>query len=266
MGFRREEVGVRSKAEERARRGRGAAAEIRVVGAGVVVSENETRISRQVRIDATKDVGEWIVLEDSLAGARIGKAPRLQIVGEGIDVGGRRDRVRRTDKRSGRGGVHLLPFRIQEEEKTILEDRSADGEAVLLLLEFGEIGLAAGQALIARVAVRGAVELVGAGLGDGVDQQATEVALAHVERRQQHLVFLHRIEWNRLGVRLRSRLASSAQSEKIARGRAVDLDRVLSDVDAAAGEADAGRRRYLRYQRHEIREVAVQRRQTAKQR
>src|SRR5213075_1791546 len=123
----------------------------------------------------------------------------------------------------------------------ILEDRPAQRESVLLLFELGEVRLAAGQTLAAGISVSRTMELVGAGLRDRVDQQSTEVALAHIERRQQHLVLLHRIERDRLGICLRSGLAGRTEAEQIAGSGAVDLDRVLADVDAAAGKSDARR-------------------------
>src|SRR5580765_7010067 len=129
----------------------------------------------------------------------------------------------------------------------ILDNRTAHRESILLLLELGEIWLAAGEVLVAGVAVSSTMELVGSGLGDGVDQHAAEISLADVERRQQNLILLHRIERNRLGVGLRAWLAGGAESEEIAGSCAIDLDRVLADIHAAAREADAGRRRDLRY-------------------
>ena len=128
-----------------------------------------------------------------------------------------------------------------------------------------QIRLRAREVLAARVAVDAAVKLVRAALGDGVDEEAAEVALAHVERREQNLVFLHRVERDGLGVRLATRLAGGAESEHVARRGAVDLDGVLANVHAAAGEV-AGGRGDLRNERDEVREVAVERRKTAKQR
>ena len=84
------------------------------------------------------------------------------------------------------------------------------------------------------------MEFVGSGLGHGVDQQSAEIPLTDVERRQQDLVLLDRVERNRLRVRLAAGLTGSAEAKEIAGGRAVDLDRVLANVDAAARDAARG--------------------------
>src|SRR6476646_1277860 len=134
MGFRAEKVGVRGQTEERAGRRRGAAAEVRVVRAGVVVAKDEAGVARKIRVDAAEDVGERIVLQHPLAGARISETPGLQITGKRIDVGRVGDSIRRADERSGCRRIQLLPFRVQEEEEMIPEERSAEGKSVLLLL------------------------------------------------------------------------------------------------------------------------------------
>ena len=107
--------------------------------------------------------------------------------------------------------------------------------------------------------------LVRSALRHRVDEQAAEAALSHVERRQQHLVLLHGVERDGLGAGRGARLAGGAETEQVAGLCAVDLDRVLAQVHAAAGEI-AGRRGHLRHELHEVGEVAVDRRQAAQRR
>src|SRR5688572_33268040 len=110
------------------------------------------------------------------------------------------------------------------------------------------------------------MKFIRAALRYGIDQNSAEIALTDVEGRKKNLIFLYRIERDRLRVRLRSRLTGGAESEEIARSGAVDLDRVLPDVDATARKTDAGRRGDLWRQLDEISEVAVDRRKPAERR
>src|SRR5258708_6285735 len=120
-----------------------------------------------------------------------------------------------SDERPDRGRVQLLPPRIYEKEKAILENRPANRKSILLLFEVSEIRLGPREVLAAGVAVRGAVEFIRACLRHRVNEKAAEVALPHVERRQKNLVLLHCVKGNRLGVRLRARLAGGAEAEEI---------------------------------------------------
>ena len=83
----------------------------------------------------------------------------------------------------------------------VLDDRAAQREAGLRAVErlpaHGRGIRAVG--LIAEGVEGGAVQLVGAGLRDGVEEEAAEVALAHVERREEDLELLHRLDRERLG-------------------------------------------------------------------
>ncbi len=57
------------------------------------------------------------------------------------------------------------------------------------------------------------MKLVGSGLGDCVDQQSTEIPLTDIERGEQHLVLLHRVERDALGIRLAARPSGGADAE-----------------------------------------------------
>src|SRR6476620_8674436 len=83
MRLRAEKVGVGCEAEERTRGCRGATAEILVVGRRVIVTEHETRVTRQVCIDPSEHVGERILFQNPRAVPWVGEALRLQLVLEG---------------------------------------------------------------------------------------------------------------------------------------------------------------------------------------
>ena len=57
---------------------------------------------------------------------------------------------------------------------------------------------------------------------------------AHVIRREQHLILLHRLEPDGLAARLTAGLAGGAEPEEVALGGAVDLNVVVPVVRAAA--------------------------------
>src|SRR5690606_33376372 len=152
-----------------------------------------------------------------------------------------------------------------EEERAVANDRTTQREAVLVLLEVADVVLAAHEVLVASVAVDRAEEIVLAALRHGVDEDAGEVALAHVVRRQQYLVLLDRLDADGLSACLSTRLSGGAESEEVRLGGAVDLDVVEAVVRACTGEARA-RTAHLRREGHEVREVAVQRRKTADER
>ena len=80
-------------------------------------------------------------------------------------------------------------------------------------------------------------QLVGAALRDGVEEQAAEVALAHVERREQHLELLDRLDGDRLGADFGARLAGGAETEDVTLGGAVDLHVVHAVRHSARREA-----------------------------
>ena len=106
-----------------------------------------------------------------------------------------------------------------EEVKPVADDRAAHGETVLLLLIVGDgyghaVRIAAHEILVLHVPERRPMELVGAGLGDRVDQAADEPTLPHVERRDQDLVLLHCLDRERARVHAAARnLVARAQRE-----------------------------------------------------
>ena len=131
------------------------------------------------------------------------------------------------------------------EKSSVLDDRATDPEAFLRLRESARRGSNRRSRSIfsLRVAyVAGAVEFVRAALRHGVDQEAGEVALANVVRRQEDLVFLDCLERDLLGARLSARLQRRAQAEQVVRDGAVDLNGVEAVVLATAGVARALRR------------------------
>src|SRR5207247_8852756 len=82
------------------------------------------------------------------------------------------------------------------------DDPRARCDAVLLLLIVGHgyghaVRIAAHEILVLHVPERRPMELVGAGLGDRVDQAADEPTLPHVERRDQNLVLIHFLDRER---------------------------------------------------------------------
>src|SRR5688500_213856 len=170
------------------------------------------------------------------------------------------------DVLSGRRRVLFLPLGRYEEVDPVLHDRAAKREAVLAALVLGKVGHVAREVGIASVVERGSSEAVGSALRDGVDQRAGEIALAHVERREEHLILLHRLEGNRLAASLSAGLAGTAQSEEVGLVGAVDLDAVEPVVDAPARDSAVLRRRDLRRQDDEVGEVAVKRRKPAERR
>ena len=161
-----------------------------------------------------------------------------------------------------------LPLGRNEEMDLVLHDRTAQREAELLLLEIARaqerhVG---GEILIAEVVVCRPVEVVRAALRHRIDERAREVPLAHVERRQQHLILLHRLERDRAAARLPTRLTGGAESENVALARAVDLNVVEAIVLSTGGQPRVLRLQHLRRERKEIGEVAVERGQAAKRR
>ena len=177
----------------------------------------------------------------------------LEDVGEAVDGrlrGGRLGRDVRglADVRAGIRRVLLLKLGREREEQLVLDDRAAEPEPFLRLAERrrAEVGDVALHLLVARAVRARAVEFVRAALRDGVDEEAGEVALANVERRQEDLVFLDRLERNLLRAGGTAGLQRRAQTEEVVRDRAVDLNRVEAIVLTAAGKTRALRRHLRR--------------------
>src|SRR5262249_9625372 len=89
-----------------------------------------------------------------------------------------------------------------EEVQPILYDGTADGESVLLLLIIRDRHANSGsilphEVLVLDVSKRRTMQLVRAGFRYGVHQTAGELALAHVEWRDQNLILPHRFDGQR---------------------------------------------------------------------
>jgi hypothetical protein len=194
-----------------------AATKARFVSADVVIAQHDTRVERQRCIESREHVPVGVLVDDLVAraGTREGVLRGEDVV-ELIDRRLRHVCVGAADVRPARGLLQMLELRAHEEERLVLYDRAADGAAELLLRVVTQVGLRAREALVARVAEHRAMQLVRSATRHGVDEQAAEVALAHVKRRQQDLILLHGVEGNRLGVRLAARLASRAETEHVA--------------------------------------------------
>src|SRR5665213_90046 len=197
---------------------------------------------------------------------------RLQIIGEPVNCGLREIAPRSAKIESGRWGALLLPLRVDEVEDLILDDRSAHREAVLRLAVVVDIRLRARERLITTDVVRGTMQVVRSALRHGIDEKADEVALTNVERREKNLIFLDRLDADRLTTRLTAGLAGRAKPKEIGLTRTVDLDLIVPIVDTARGEAssDPGstleRCGDLRNERHEIGEITIKAGQSAQRR
>ena len=182
---------------------------------------------------------------------------------------GRRARAGEARIRPRRRIRFALPLGRDEEVNLVLHDRAAQREAELLLLEIARaqerhVG---SEILIAEVVVRRAVELVRAALRDGVDQRAGEVPLAHVERRQQHLILLHRFERRSTRPRACPPGWPVVPRPKMSLSLAPSIWMLLKRLFCAArGQAGVLRLQHLRRERKEVGEVAVERGQPAKRR
>ena len=118
------------------------------------------------------------------------------------------------------------------------------------------------EPLVLEEAEERAVEGVGAGLGDGVDQAAREAALPHVERRDQHLILLDRLHRDRVRVRLAARRAARGEPEQVVVHSPVDLNVVEPVVLSPKGGARHAGGDHLGNRAHEIGKVAAQGRET----
>ena len=186
-----------------------------------------------------------------LSDADTGRIDR--VAGIGPDLHARRERA-----------IVVPQVARHEEVQPVPDNRAADREPVLLLLivrhghrDARRVG--PHEILILAVAECRAVKRVRAGLGDGVDEAAHEAALAHVERRNQHLVFLDGLERERSSIDAATRTAvAGAEVEEIVVDGAVNLNVVEAVVLPGERAAyDLGRRT------EEVVEAAVQGRQPA---
>src|SRR5690349_17035064 len=83
--------------------------------------------------------------------------------------------------------------------KSVANERSTSCESELGALVRGSQAVVHWpcQSLVARVDEAGGVKLIRTGLGDRVDQRSREITKPNVEWREEHLVFLHRVNWCR---------------------------------------------------------------------
>ena len=105
------------------------------------------------------------------------------------------------------------------------------------------------------------MKFVGPGLGNGVDEPASEASLTHVIRRDKHLVFAHRFDGNRVHVGLSPRDAARSEPEQVVVHAAIDLDVVEAVVLTSERRPRYPGRDHLRYRHDEIGEIAAQGRQ-----
>ena len=99
------------------------------------------------------------------------------------------------------GGAAALVIEGHEEERLVLHQRSAQGEAGLVLVEVGlgsrrPIGALGrgGEPLVLEVAVHRAVDVVRSGLGHDVHEPARAAAELRGRAFRHHDHFLHRVE------------------------------------------------------------------------
>src|SRR5262245_24832101 len=142
------------------------------------------------------------------------------------------------------GGVHREPGRPQlagevgraEEERLVLDDRAAETEAALLVLELRDgaiVGTLANPVLVAAEEERRAAQRIRAALGNGVDAAAGEASLTHVVRRDDQLDFLNCVETDRRGLRRSAgRTGRTGEAEQVVVRRAIDLQPVVAEAVA----------------------------------
>ena len=146
------------------------------------------------------------------------------------------------DRAEIRRGLGLrIVFIGGEEEQFVLDDRAANGETPGLFFEGTEIGVIAGRAIEALadgvvVAIdvsQAAVELVGAGFGDGIDVGAGVTFLGYVVVGDIEIDFLDRVDRDRL---FRGGQVVGLKAEGVAGVDAVDGHRVVAGILAAGGD------------------------------
>ena len=224
------------------------------------------------RIHAGKEIGERRSVADAGGGARGQPVPVLDDALEPRQVrfvhGHPRQTFGRLAHIGSRGRLReTLNFGRDEEVHPVLHHRPAERKTGLqpVVGARPRDDAVAGELVVAPVGKAGAAELVGTRLGHGIDERAGETAVAHVVRRHEHLVFLHRIERNGFPDARRRR---DGPVQHVLAG-AVDQKGVEPEIGSRAGHssppaADLGR--HVGREGDEVLEVPVERRQSLHQR
>src|SRR5882762_9459114 len=89
----------------------------------------------------------------------------------------------------------------------------------------------AGEGIVAVESEDRSVEVVGAGLGDGIDAGARESGLRHVIRRDIHLYLVDRIQGYGLGVGLAAG-GGSVQPERVVKDGAIQRKVIVLSVSS----------------------------------
>ena len=160
-----------------------------------------------------------------------------------------------------------------EEEELVLDQRSADGETiglVQLMRVFGTLGQVpvvqhllgaarrgADQVFVEEMGIERTLDLIGTGLGDGVDRTARETALAYVEGGDHDLDLLDGIEGDRVGARLAAVGSGRRQAEGVIGHGTVDLEGVVAVVGAGEGDAAVLVEGRLRREFHHVIDAAA---------
>ncbi len=209
-----------------------------VQGADVVVPGRQLMVAPEVEVGAH----EVLVAVGGLA--ELGERIRARAVAVAV-LQDREDAVHvsfvaellaaRIDREARRPKLARV-VRGAEEERLVLDDRTADAGAELLVLELGDrpvVGAVADPALVAAEVERRPAQRVRAALRDRVDTAAGEAALTHVVGRDDQLDFLDGVEADRLRFRgAARRTGRSCQPEQVVVGRAVDLQGVVAEARA----------------------------------
>ena len=177
----------------------------------IVVPEGQLVIPVDVPVNAGEELQVALVLVVVVVGTRIVVVVLdeevLHLLGLGLpDSGDHAGLVLDTvlgrtpldDFRRARGA-----FGVDEEEQFVLDDRSAQGEAVRGLalrgtLEVDTVNPVAVHVLVLVIDIGRTLERVRAGLGDSVDTAADEVRLTDIIRGHDDLHFLDGIDGNRI--------------------------------------------------------------------
>ena len=137
------------------------------------------------------------------------------------------------------GGVEGLVVLVGErKEQRVLDDRAAEGGAVVVLLDQrldrGLLDLGADQIIVQEVREHRTAELVGALTQHDVDRTAEEVAVLDIEGNRLHRELLDRVDGDRAAA---GRQTAGVETEVVLRLHAIDGDAVGSRV--GAGDRDA---------------------------
>ena len=146
-----------------------------------------------------------------------------------------------TREKAGVGLSVILILCTGEEEELILDDRTAEGEAVgllILIIELGHIDVAdlgTGHPLTTLVGVSGSGKDVGSGLGDGVDGGSGEVGETDIEGGDIDRHLLDSVEGDRLCRTTGHHVAR--ETEVVTEGTTIDGDVIHTTVTTGEGAA-----------------------------